>query len=73
MQFWILKKREIINLLIGKKFSAIILKQDKNVVKTQPNEATYIGMPEEKLIQGDMPIIIYRKHREELKKRNIKN
>ena len=57
----------IIN-LIGKKFSDMILKQDKNVVKTQPNEATYIGMPEEKLIQGDMPIIIYRKHREELKK-----
>ena len=64
--------RFIIN-LIGKKFSDMILKQDKNVVKTQPNEATYIGMPEEKLIQGDMPIIIYRKHREELKKRNIKN
>ena len=37
------------------------------------NKSNHIGMPEEKLIQGDMPIIIYRKHREELKKRNIKN
>ena len=64
--------RFLIN-LIGKKYSDIILKQDKNVVKTQPNESTYIGMPEEKLIQGDMPIIAYRRHREELKKGNIGN
>lgn len=62
----------IIN-LIGKKYSDIILKQDKKVVKTQPNEETYTGMPEEKLIPGDMPIIVYRKHMGNLKKQNPVN
>lgn len=64
--------RFIIN-LIGKKYSDIILKQDKNVVKTQPNEETRSGMLEEKLIPGDMPIIVYRKHREYLNKQNSSN
>lgn len=55
---------------IGRKYSNVILKQDKNVVKTQPSTESYLGMKEEKLIPGDMPIIVYRRIRYKLKKEN---
>ena len=55
---------------IGRKYSNVILKQDKNVVKTQPSTESYLGMKEEKLIPGDMPIIVYRRIRDKLKKEN---
>lgn len=57
--------RNIFN-FFGAVFSRVILSQDKNVVKTEPPEATYLKMGE-KLIRGDAPIIMYRKHREYLK------
>ena len=61
--------KNIIN-FIGKKYSDIVLKQDKNVVKTQSKKESYLGMKEEKLIQGDKPIIMYRSTRDKLKKEN---
>ena len=61
--------KNIIN-FIGKKYSAVVLKQDKNVVKTQSSKESYLGMKEEKLIAGDKPIIIYRSTRDKLKKIN---
>ena len=61
--------KNIIN-FIGRKYSDIVLKQDKNVVKTQPKKESYLGMKEEKLIQGDKPIIMYRSTRDKLKKEN---
>ena len=61
--------KSIIN-IIGKKYSDIVLKQDKNVVKTQSSKESYLGMKEEKLISGDKPIIIYRSTRDKLKKSN---
>ncbi|MEI0602916.1 aromatic ring-hydroxylating dioxygenase subunit alpha [Brachyspira alvinipulli] len=64
--------KSIIN-LIGKKYSDIVLKQDKNVVKTQSSKESYLGMPEEKLIAGDMPIIVYRSTRDKFKKSNNKD
>ena len=64
--------KSIIN-LIGKKYSDIVLKQDKNVVKTQSRKESYLGMPEEKLIAGDMPIIVYRSTRDKFKKSNNKD
>jgi phenylpropionate dioxygenase-like ring-hydroxylating dioxygenase large terminal subunit len=46
-------------------FNARILHQDRNVVQTQePKKTSYTG--EEKLIQGDLPIVEYRKRRNEL-------
>ena len=63
--------KNIVN-FIGNKFSAYVLKQDKDVVKTQSSKESYLGMKEEKLIQGDMPIIIYRRHRDKLKKSDDK-
>lgn len=63
--------KNIVN-FIGKKFSAYVLKQDKDVVKTQSSKESYLGMKEEKLIPGDMPIIAYRSHRDKLKKLNNK-
>jgi phenylpropionate dioxygenase-like ring-hydroxylating dioxygenase large terminal subunit len=51
----------------GKLFSNIILKQDKRVVLTQIPRKTSYGM-KEKLVQGDLPIIEYRRRRDELKK-----
>lgn len=61
--------KNIIN-FIGKKYSAVVLKQDKDVVKTQSSKESYLGMKEEKLIAGDKPIIIYRSTRDKLKKIN---
>ena len=61
--------KNIVN-LIGKKYSDTVLKQDKNVVKTQSSKESYLGMKEEKLIPGDKPIIIYRSTRDKLKKLN---
>ena len=63
--------KNIVN-FIGKKFSAYVLKQDKDVVKTQSSKESYLGMKEEKLIAGDMPIIAYRSNRDRLKKINNK-
>lgn len=56
--------REIMN-FIGKISSFVILRQDKRVVITQlPKKSSYkMG---ERLIQGDLPIIEYRKRRQEL-------
>ena len=61
--------KNIIN-FIGRKYSDIVLKQDKNVVKTQSSKESYLGMKEEKLIPGDKPIIVYRSTRDKLKKSN---
>lgn len=56
--------REIIS-FFGKISSIVILRQDKRVVKYQlPKKSNY--KMDEKLIGGDLPIIEYRKHREEL-------
>jgi hypothetical protein len=52
----------------GKIFSIIILRQDKRVVIKQLPKKTELKMSE-KLIQGDLPIIQYRRVREELKAR----
>ena len=60
---------QIVN-FFGKVFSNVILKQDKRVVLTQMPKKTSYSM-KEKLVQGDLPIIEYRKHREELKKNNL--
>ena len=51
--------------LIGKKSSIKILHQDRRVVITQQPIKTELKM-EEKLIQGDIPIVFYRKRRQEL-------
>lgn len=53
-------------LLLGKIFSKIILNQDKRVVISQVPKKSQLYM-QEKLIHGDIPIIEYRKYREELK------
>ena len=59
--------RSIIGVL-GKLSGIIILRQDKRVVITQiPKESKL--MMDEKLIPGDLPIIEFRKKREELKKK----
>ncbi len=44
----------------------IILHQDRRVVSTQFPKKSELKM-DEKLIQGDLPIMAYRKHREEMK------
>jgi phenylpropionate dioxygenase-like ring-hydroxylating dioxygenase large terminal subunit len=49
----------------GKVFSIIILRQDKRVVITQIPKKSSIKM-DERLIMGDKPIVVYRKHRQEL-------
>lgn len=54
---------------VGKVFSIKVLRQDKRVVITQEPKKTELNM-DEKLIQGDRPIVEYRKYREELKKLN---
>jgi phenylpropionate dioxygenase-like ring-hydroxylating dioxygenase large terminal subunit len=46
-------------------FNRIILHQDRRVVTTQVPDATALGM-DEKLIQGDLPIIEFRRRRAEL-------
>ncbi|MCE1197934.1 MAG: aromatic ring-hydroxylating dioxygenase subunit alpha [Marinilabiliales bacterium] len=50
---------------IGKISSLVILRQDKRVVETQLPLKSEQGM-DERLIQGDKPIVVYRKHRQEL-------
>lgn len=50
---------------VGKLMSIVILHQDRRVVITQrPTKSAY--QMDEKLFAGDMPIIIYRKRRQEL-------
>ena len=51
----------------GKKFSIVILHQDRRVVITQKPIKTQLSM-DEQLIQGDNPIVYYRRLREELNK-----
>jgi len=51
---------------IGNIFNRIVLNQDRRVVETQIPKKTELKM-NEKLILGDLPIIEYRKKREELK------
>jgi phenylpropionate dioxygenase-like ring-hydroxylating dioxygenase large terminal subunit len=50
-------------------FNRIVLHQDRTVVETHQPQATSLMMSEN-LISGDYPIILYRKKRDELKKRN---
>jgi phenylpropionate dioxygenase-like ring-hydroxylating dioxygenase large terminal subunit len=50
---------------IGLYFSKIILRQDKRVVLTQQPKKTSLKMGEN-LITGDLPIVLYRRHRQEL-------
>lgn len=52
--------------LLGKLSSIVILRQDKRVVLTQRPKKTAVDM-DERLIQGDRPIILYRRHRQVLK------
>ena len=51
--------------LLGVVYSIIILRQDKRVVITQRPKKTAVEM-DERLIQGDLPIIRYRRHRRAL-------
>jgi phenylpropionate dioxygenase-like ring-hydroxylating dioxygenase large terminal subunit len=51
--------------LIATPFNVIILRQDKRVVLTQRPKRTELRMGE-KLIQGDAPIVAFRRRREEL-------
>lgn len=57
--------KQIVNNM-SKMSNRYILHQDRRVVLTQIPKKTELGMPE-KLIQGDAPIIEYRKKRAELK------
>jgi len=59
--------KQIFN-FFGKLSSIVILRQDKRVVLTQLPKSTNYKM-DEQLITGDLPIIEYRKFREELKTR----
>ncbi len=54
---------------LSNRFNIVILHQDRNVVLTQQPIKTQLKMGEQ-LIQGDNPIIYYRKRREELKSKN---
>jgi len=63
-------KFKFINKLIAKlsiPFNRIVLHQDRRVVETQIPKKTMLKM-DENLVQGDLPIIEYRKRREELLK-----
>jgi phenylpropionate dioxygenase-like ring-hydroxylating dioxygenase large terminal subunit len=51
--------------LLGMLSSIVILRQDKRVVLTQHPKKTAVDM-DERLIQGDLPIIRYRRHRRAL-------
>lgn len=51
--------------ILGMQYNKIILHQDRRVVLTQEPTRTEMKMGE-KLVQGDRPIIEYRKHREKL-------
>jgi phenylpropionate dioxygenase-like ring-hydroxylating dioxygenase large terminal subunit len=50
---------------IGNKFNKKVLHQDKRVVETQIPKKTWLKMGEN-LISGDSPIILFRKHRQEI-------
>ena len=50
---------------LGMLSSIVILRQDKRVVLTQLPKKTCVEM-DERLIQGDLPIIRYRRHRRNL-------
>ena len=54
---------------LGKRFSILILHQDRRVVITQQPIKTQLKMGES-LIQGDVPIVTYRRRREELMDQN---
>jgi phenylpropionate dioxygenase-like ring-hydroxylating dioxygenase large terminal subunit len=56
--------RQVVSLL-GMVSSIVILRQDKRVVLTQLPKKTAVEM-DERLIQGDLPIIRYRRHRRAL-------
>lgn len=59
--------KNIVNYLM-KLSNIVILRQDKRVVIKQFPKQAELGM-DERLIMGDKPIIEYRKHRDELKKK----
>jgi phenylpropionate dioxygenase-like ring-hydroxylating dioxygenase large terminal subunit len=46
-------------------FNVVVLRQDKHVVITQQPRKSFLRMGE-KLIQGDLPIVLYRRRRQEL-------
>ena len=50
----------------SKVFNKIVLDQDRRVVETHQPRASKLIM-DENLVQGDLPIVLYRKRREELK------
>ncbi len=52
---------------MGKYLNRIIERQDKRIVITQKPKASAL-ISDEKLLQGDGPIVMYRKIREDLKK-----
>jgi phenylpropionate dioxygenase-like ring-hydroxylating dioxygenase large terminal subunit len=60
--------RSIVN-YFGNVSSKVILKQDKRVVVTQVPKKTWLNMGEN-LFQADLPIVYYRRTREELKAAN---
>lgn len=70
-----LTKVKFIDKLIAKfsaPFNRVILHQDRRVVETQIPKKTMLKM-DENLVQGDLPIIQYRKRREELLQEKIKD
>lgn len=58
--------KDIVNFIGGKIMNRIILHQDRRVVTTQLPKKSELSMGEN-LIQGDLPIIEFRRKREELK------
>jgi phenylpropionate dioxygenase-like ring-hydroxylating dioxygenase large terminal subunit len=61
--------RRLVNWL-AMPFNVIILRQDKRVVTTQQPKKTALKMGE-KLVQGDRPIVEYRRRRQELLEKAI--
>jgi hypothetical protein len=57
--------RNLVNWL-GSRFNRTVLRQDKRVVVTQVPVKTSLTMGE-KLLQGDRPIVEYRRYRHELR------
>lgn len=60
--------RDVVNFVGGKIMNRIILHQDRRVVITELPKKSDLSMGEN-LIQGDLPIIEYRRKREELKQK----
>jgi hypothetical protein len=52
---------------LTKVYNRIVLSQDRRVVETHQPQVSSLKM-DEHLIQGDHPVILYRKKREELRK-----